>query len=344
MATHAPGLLHTRGRAIGLFLLGIAAVHGAAAVISAQALVGTEATLAATAVVVDLTLTTALWFWFTLVRPGHARLRTALGVVALNVLLARLLLPADTLGDAFWLLAGAGALAELSLLGLTLARLRDVRAGWARARAAGEPGHRALALGLEAAMPAPVAQAAATEAALLGLALTGWFRRSPPVDARTRFSVHRESQWPTMVGVFLFLIAAEGIGLHLVLAPRWPWAATLHAGLAVYGALWLLGDVHALRLQPVVLAPDALRLAHGLRWSGAVPYARIAAVTPGVDLEPDDPALRLALPGTTVVLIETTHPIEMTGPFGIRRETDRIALGVDEAPAFVRALAARRGA
>ena len=43
MATHAPGLLHTRGRAIGLFLLGIAAVHGAAAVISAQALVGTDA-------------------------------------------------------------------------------------------------------------------------------------------------------------------------------------------------------------------------------------------------------------------------------------------------------------
>ncbi|MCB9778491.1 MAG: hypothetical protein H6742_08010 [Alphaproteobacteria bacterium] len=325
------------GPRVAVFLVGMAALYAACVALASGALGAIEPTVASVAVIIDLTLTSVLWFWWTLVRPGIARLRTAIGLVALHLLAARLLLP--DAGAMVSVLAALAALAELSLAAMALSRLGRMRAAWRRQRAAGASPHRALSRALQTALPPVLAQAAATELTLLALAAVGWFRPAPTLRPGRDFSIHRESQWPALAGVLLFLVAAEGVALHLLLSSWSPLAAGLHGLVAAYGALWLLGDLHALRLTPLRIDDRLLHLEIGLRWSVAIPLARILSAQRLPEAPDADDVLSLGLPGGDTVLLVLDGPVDVQGPFGLVRTARRIALTVDRADAFVAALA-----
>lgn len=332
--------LPSRLRGYAIWALGMAAIYAACWLVTAGALGRIDPGLALGAAIVDLTLTSALFSWWALVRRGLARARSLLALVAINLLFARALLPAEGAGPALNLLVVLAAAAELLVAGLALGRLRQVVAGWRRARAQGDPPHRALSVALSAALPAPLAHAVATELALLGLAIGGWLRRTPPPVPGRSFSLHRRNQWFPLVGVLLFLVAVESLALHAVLAPWSTAAAIAHAVLAVYGALWILGDAHALRLYPLRIEGGVLQISVGLRWSAAVPLASLRAVRRLAGGEPRADWTDLGLPGGEGVLLETVRPVVLTGPFGVERRATAIRLTVDAPEALVAALQA----
>ena len=81
----------------------------------------------------------------------------------------------------------------------------------------------------------------ASELAVVGLALTGWFRR----PQRGAMSM-RSTGWLTIVGVIGFLMVVETVVLHVVLTMVWsPIAAWVATGSSAYMLLWLIGDAQA---------------------------------------------------------------------------------------------------
>src|SRR5205814_1279247 len=80
------------------------------------------------------------------------------------------------------------------------------------------------------------------------------------------------------VACILAMIGFESIGMHLLVQIWSVKAAWIVTALDVYGALWLIGDYHALRLRPTYAKDGILHLRYGLRWNVEIPFDQIEAV------------------------------------------------------------------
>jgi hypothetical protein len=156
------------------------------------------------------------------------------------------------------------------------------------------------------------------------------------MEAR-RFTMHQRSHHATVAGVFVFLLAVESLPVHLLLAQHAAWPAWAATASSLWVAYYIVADVRAVRRQPLVLEPEGLRFAIGLRWRGLVPYASIARVTRGSGR--DDPQLlRATVVGAADLVLVLTEPLEAEGPFRLRRRYRKLALSVDDPDALAAAL------
>jgi hypothetical protein len=276
---------------------------------------------------IDLTVTAAALVWWFGTRRGVLSRRAPLWVASLGVTLATRLIAAPLR----WLVV-VGPVLELALIVWLVARIRVVVRG---ARAAGDQGPiAALEAGFTAAgFPARVAAILASELGVVWLAATGWFRRSDAADA-TLFSMRRTS-WLAIAGVFGFLIAVETFALHLALSMWSPIAAWISTASTAYVLLWLSADSHAIRLYPVAVRDGALWLRIGVRWRAIIPLTEIASAVE-ISQTPKT-SVKLALLEASV-LVTLRAPVELRGPFGLRRTTNELALTIDDPPRFLAAL------
>jgi hypothetical protein len=227
------------------------------------------------------------------------------------------------------LVAIGGAL-EVVTMGWLLLRIRRVaRAAWA-ARAEGPIG--SIEAGLVAIrMPAQAAAILATELAVVGLALTGWFRRPRPGAMAMR-----STGWIPVAGLIGFLLIGETVATHLLIAMASPLAAWIATASSAYLLLWLIADTHMIRLHAVTITGATLRVRLGIRWRVAIPLAQIASVTE-IRAVPEG-AMSLALFEPTV-LVTLRAPVVVHGLLGRRRHADRLALTIDDPRAFIAAMA-----
>lgn len=283
--------------------------------------------LIAFAVTLDLTLTAAVVAWWFGVRRSSLPSWVALVVFGWGVLVARLWVPEAPIR----LLVAIGGVSEVVIMVWMVLRVRRVVLTARAARHEGPIG--SIEAGLIAArLPARLAAIAANELAVVGLALTGWFRR----PQRGAMSM-RSTGWLTYVGVFGFLLIVETIVTHLLLARMWsPVAAWVATAGSLYMLLWLIGDAQAIRLHPVVVDGEKLRVMVGVRWRVAIPLSAIASVTE-IRTVPEG-ALDLALIEPTV-LVTLREPVMVRGLLGTRRQADRLALTIDDPKAFAAAVA-----
>ena len=276
----------------------------------------THAPAVAIAATFDLVVTAGAVAFVLGVRGRVLAATIAAGALAAKLVFGRVLIVAGVL--------------ELATLAVVVIRVRRARLAWRVARTTDGP-HAALATALSAVLPALVAELVATELAVMAYAVVGWRRRTS-----TAFAVHRASGWPLIAGVFAALTLVEATVVHIVLvaacAPTIAWVAS---ALALYGALWLVGDAHALRHGGVRLDGHELSIELGVRWRGRIAYAAIVRVMRGAG-----PAeLDVAIAGANVV-IELREAVELVGLFGRRRRVRSLALELDEPDALVAALEA----
>lgn len=276
----------------------------------------------------DLTVSAAAVVWWFGVHRGALPGWIALAVCSWGVMMARAWVPHAPLSV---LMAGGGGV-EVVALGWLLLRIRRVVRV---ARAAHDEGPiDALEAGLVAAqVPRRIAGVMASELAVVWLATSGWFRR-PPAAALSMLS----TVWVATVGVIGFLVCTESIGVHIVLAMWSPVAAWVATASSAYLLVWLLGDLHAIRLHPVAVVGSVLHVRLGVRWRAKVPVDHIVSIDE-VRAVPEG-VVNLALMDPTV-LVTLRAPVEVRGLVGTRRRGDRIALTID-APA--RLIAAVRAA
>jgi len=286
--------------------------------------------LVAAGITIDLTLTAALMVYLLAVRPGHLPPVTIAAVVVAGAGLARWqlghVLGAETIG-----LLGGGF--ELALIAIVATRIVPASRGMRAARGAGLSLLGVLEDTLaRAGLPRRVAAIGAAEMAIVAYALGGWRR---PRRAGGMFTVHVEKGWSLYAGTFVFLVGVEAAALHLPLAAHWPTVAWIATALSAYTAVWILGDALALRHTGVRVDAHGLRIDIGTRWRAEVPWDRIARVE-RIDGTPEAaPGLvDVSILGANV-LVETTEPVEVRGPFGVRKKATRIAMSVDGVEAFI---------
>lgn len=288
--------------------------------------------LIAAAVLVDLTFTTALAFYAFFIRSGRMSWSAVLPVLVVNGVVGRAALPSHAPGWTAASLMIAGAAAELTILALVARNVGPVVHRYRSERARGEPLSAALEEAFALRLPRPVAALAAGEAMLLVMLARVFARSVPRHDGHGRFSVHRDSGAVALSGVLVFALVIETAVVSLLLAD-WPVLGVVHAVLSGYGALWLLGDLTALRTTATTLFADRLDARVGLRWRVVIP--RDAIVRAERVSEAPAGALDLALPGATVLLLTLDREVEVAGPLGIRRRGRAVCLSVDEPGALL---------
>ena len=318
--------MELRGRtATATAAAGVAAVYLACAAIATSGLPARAPTVIPAALAFDLIATAAVVTWWLGVRrAGWPRWTVAVAAGA-GRLAAWRLIPAGAGVLVVVLAVEAVVVATAVMRSRTIARV---------ARAHPGPGPvAALEAGLRAAdVPARLVPLLATELTVLGLGLGGWVRRAP---AGRGFAMHRRKSWAAIVAVLLGLIAVEGAAVHVMLAGWSPVAAWLATASSLYAALWLAADYHALRLYPLEVTADAVRVAVGLRWRVELPRAAITAVAL------TEAAPSGALAATVVeptVLVTLDRPVVARGLLGRSRRVTAVALTVDEPAQFAAAL------
>jgi hypothetical protein len=284
--------------------------------------------VAAWGITFDLTITIPLLYWFFVVRTGKARPITLGPVFVGGSMLAAALLPASQ--QQF--LRQLAPVAELVLLAALVRRIVIAR----RTRStSSDPYERIAAAARALAGEGRVAEAIGSEVAVSFYALFAW-RMKPE---RCGITFHERNGWGTLLVCTYVVIAAEGIGMHLLLRMWHPYAAWAWTCLDLWAALWLLGDYHGLRLRHTFFDDDALHLRYGLRWSATIPRPLIASIE---EVREESQwkrkdVLKVAILDDPRWLITLREPVVVRGLAGLRKTVTAIAMLPDQELSVVNA-------
>ncbi|NML65845.1 hypothetical protein HHL22_11580 [Hymenobacter sp. RP-2-7] len=271
-------------------------------------------------------------FYLLVVRPYRLPLSSLVGVLGVCVALATWLLPVTQQQP----LRLFPALLEAATLGLAAARGRRLVRAYQAAYARNPhfwPSAQAAIGSLGA-----VGQLLLTEITLLRYAGLGWWAAPEAPATATAFSSYRESGFVALVATAAAVLVVEATCVHL-LAQRWcpgltPWLLFGEA----YGLVFLLGHAQAVRLRPVLLGAEELRLRVGFVWELAVPRAALVAA----EVLREAPATGTGVLGLSKplfagpnLLLTFAEPVTVVGFYGIRRTAQRIAVYLDQPQHFI---------
>ena len=312
-----PAAMTLRLRPAPLFALTAATIVAVCAVL----LRARSSDLVAWAATFDLTLTIPLAYYLIVVRGGHARPITVAPVFVIGVAIAARLIPHGQQSFVQQLRFVAAPL-ELVTLGLIAHRLMAMRSV-----PGGDPLARITAACRQIFGRSPVGTLVAFELTTLYYSLFAWRKKTPAEG----WTVHERSGWGAIVGAFMIVIAGEGVCMHFLLAIWFPRGAWIWTALDLYGALWLIGDYHALRLRRTLLGDDALELRYGLRATATIPYANIAAVEPrSGEWRKRKGTLKMAIGDAPRTIIRLREPMTVQSIAGMRRTIDAVAILPDD--------------
>ncbi|GAA4366685.1 hypothetical protein GCM10023185_38020 [Hymenobacter saemangeumensis] len=176
------------------------------------------------------------------------------------------------------------------------------------------------------------------EVAMVRYALLGWWAAPEARPEDVCFTGHRESAFTATLAVVCSISLIETAAVHL-LASLWSQVlANVLLLLDVYTLLLLLAHGHGVRLRPTLLTPDSLVLRVGFVWKLVVPRSEVV----GIEKITDAPAPGSGVLNTSKLLftvpnllLSFAEPVEVAGPYGIRRRVRQVALYVDQPQEFM---------
>jgi hypothetical protein len=175
---------------------------------------------------------------------------------------------------------------------------------------------------------------------MLRYGLFAWRGKKEALSDEPSFSVHRESGYTIVWATMCAVILIETVLVHLLL---WPWskaAAIVAMALSVYGLTFFLADHSALIKRPIVIRNSKLLLRVGIRWNTAIRLSDIREIKliKGFDKEKAIETLDCSILRDPNAILELHTHAEVTGLYGIRKTTTKIAFNVDEGPRFIKAI------
>jgi hypothetical protein len=299
------------------------------------------------AATVDLTVVTTLVCWWMLRRAVGWGTVALIPLFFASLVLAGWVLPRGHEAPLRWMHLAAVPL-ELLALALVAGKVRAGRRAFRTRVADSDRWDAADAIQASAAAVLGAGRASALlayEMSMLYYALATP-RRGGEGAGAGGLTYHRKAGYGALVAALLIATAAEMGIVHLVVQRRSATLAWVLTGLAAYGALWIVADYRACRRRPLRVVDGVLRVRFGLRWSLDVPLDRIKAFrTPTAQEVATKPALdlRLALPGSSLRILELDRPVEALGMYGLRRTVRALGLGLDAPHLLAEALDARGG-
>ena len=268
--------------------------------------------LGALAVTFDLTIGIPALYYLLIVRRRVVPAITIVPVLLLSILAAAAILPQ---GHQQYLEPWKQGLPliELGVLAYVLSRsrsvVREVRDALRETPYLNEAmemsAHRILG-------HIPGASFLVAELTAMVYAICGWFCGFRPRPGMSAFWYHHESGYGAVLLVLgVVVLPPEMLIAHLFISQWSSLVAWIWTGLELYGVLWLLGDYQAMRLNPIVLDAERLRLRIGLRWRVDLSLHDIVAVdAPGDGVD----VFRMTVSGDPTTVLVLRNPVAVTRP------------------------------
>jgi hypothetical protein len=286
-------------------------------------------------VAIDLTLGIPLLFYFFVVRPRNYSLLILFPVFVVSLLIATVMIP-STNQDFLSIEKKIIPVFEVVLIAYIFTKIRKVRQHYSEIKA-----HQYFFLdGIKQAVSDVFNDNKAvnillTELLLMYLAVFGWFKKFDATRMEgSAFTYHRKSSYSTILGVMIALLCVETTALHIIVLHWSKIAAIILTGLSIYSLLWLIGDFHAIRLQPVLITQDNIELRIGVRWKGTIPISTIESIDAGSGPARNSKGyVRASVLGARLVL-NLNQPAILKGLFGMTKAASKIGLSIDDVDNF----------
>ncbi|WP_459988845.1 beta-carotene 15,15'-monooxygenase [Priestia megaterium] len=156
-----------------------------------------------------------------------------------------------------------------------------------------------------------------------------------------KFTLYKRSSFITFQIMIIHAIVIETLGLHWLLHNTSMTLSIVLLILNIYSIVFFIGDIQALRLNPLRVDDNHLYISIGLAKRMEIPFRDIAEIVEDAHI------LEQKIPSTTIEFIardfETVHPdllltlkspIEATLFMGIKKKYKRVAIRVDDPHAF----------
>ncbi|MFE3897042.1 MULTISPECIES: beta-carotene 15,15'-monooxygenase [unclassified Priestia] len=164
----------------------------------------------------------------------------------------------------------------------------------------------------------------------------GTWKKKPSTEGNT-FTLYKRSSFITFQIMIIHAIVIETLGLHWLLHNTSIILSVVLLILNIYSIVFFIGDIQALRLNPLRVDDEHLYISFGLAKRMEIPFRDIAQIVEDAHI------LEQKVPNTTIEFIardfEAVHPdlllilkspIEATLFMGIKKKYQQVAIRVDD--------------
>ncbi|MFE3980660.1 MULTISPECIES: beta-carotene 15,15'-monooxygenase [unclassified Priestia] len=164
----------------------------------------------------------------------------------------------------------------------------------------------------------------------------GTWKKKPSTEGNT-FTLYKRSSFITFQIMIIHAIVIETLGLHWLLHNTSIILLVVLLILNIYSIVFFIGDIQALRLNPLRVDDEHLYISFGLAKRMEIPFRDIAQIVEDAHI------LEQKVPNTTIEFIardfEAVHPdlllilkspIEATLFMGIKKKYQQVAIRVDD--------------
>lgn len=171
-----------------------------------------------------------------------------------------------------------------------------------------------------------------------------FFWRKPFIENnKTTFSYHKNNAYFAIFIGLMMLLIVESIVAHFFLLKIDHTLAWVTSLASVYTILWVWGDFQAIRLNPITINNQELKLNAGLRWQITIPREMIKEVidiSKAGKLTERKDYLSMTVAGEPELVIVLTEPLKAKGLFHLKKECKYIGIFVDDLSTFKQTLMA----
>lgn len=298
--------------------------------------------LLASAAAVDLIFAIPVAY-FILIRRSSIPKVTVLPVFFASVTAAYFLIPQIGQGVVSAVVNYALPAVEIVALGYIVLRLGRIVRAYRQTNDEGLDVIERLRSAFERELKPPfVARAASFELGVFIFAFIKWRRPKPPSANFETFAYHRANGSVQLLAVLLFLLAAETIIVHILLAMWSPTAAWVVTALSIYFAIQVFAHLNALLLRPILVTENELLLRCGILGDAMIRLDHIYSADKAVSQTDDKipsailtPLGQMSQPNVTIHLSTET---KLNGIYGIAKPIKTVSFRVDEPERFIAAV------
>lgn len=172
-----------------------------------------------------------------------------------------------------------------------------------------------------------------TEISILYYGLFAWKR--PKQTGENAFTAYKKSGYGSIVGGLAFLSLSEVLAFHVLFMQISTIAAWIIFVLNLYGIIFILADFNASRREPTYIEDEKLYINAGIRWKAVIPLKDIKSVELSNESLRDKQILRtMTIFSSPNLVIELEKTYRAEGPYGIRKNFDKVLLNLDEPQRF----------
>lgn len=182
----------------------------------------------------------------------------------------------------------------------------------------------------------PLIKIISAETVMFYYAFASWKKR--PIDAENRFSLHTKTSFIAFYSMMIHAIVIETIGIHWWLHDKSMILSIVLLILNIYSVIFFIGDIQAVRLNPLTVDEKQIRVALGLGKRMDIPFDEIEHIAWGDDaanenLKAEGVIDFIARDFEAVLpqcVITFKRPLHATLFLGFEKEFSKAAIRVDD--------------